>query len=68
MAFTTEQVLTMIDSSEESDIEEDPSFPLPHDSDFEEDELPLPSAIATQSGTQSGIGNTSDESNDTSTK
>ena len=38
MAFTTEQVLSMIDSSGESDIDEDPCFLLSHKSDSEGEE------------------------------
>ena len=34
MALTAEQVLHMLDSSDESEIEEDPEFLLPQDSDF----------------------------------
>ena len=39
MAFTTEQVLGMLDSSGESDIDEDPDFLLPHESESEEESI-----------------------------
>ena len=38
MAFTTEQVVNMLDTSGESDIDEHHCFLLPHDSETEEDE------------------------------
>ena len=41
MAFTVDQVLDLLDSSGESEIEEDPGFLLPHESDSECEE-PLP--------------------------
>ena len=44
MALTAEQVLDMLDSSDESEIEEDPEFLLPQDSDFDIEE-PVQSKI-----------------------
>ena len=41
MAFSVDQVLDLLDSSGESEIEEDPGFLLPHESDSECEE-PLP--------------------------
>ena len=41
MAFTADQLLDLPDSSKESEIEEDPGFLLPHESDSECEE-PLP--------------------------
>ena len=38
MAYTADEVLGMLDSSGESDIEEDPGFLLPHGSDSEGEE------------------------------
>ena len=38
MVYTADEVLGMLDSSGESDIEEDPGFLLPHGSDSEGEE------------------------------
>ena len=38
MAYTADEVLGMLDSSGESDIEEDPGFLLPYESDSEGEE------------------------------
>ena len=58
MAFTTEQVLGMLDSSGESYIDEDPDFLLPHESESEEESI-LATTFATfpppHNGTQEAI-------------
>ena len=38
MAYSTEEVLRFLDSSDESEVEEDPAFILPHESDSEVEE------------------------------
>ena len=58
MALTTEQVLAMMDSSGESDIEEDPAFLLPHESDSEEESIVASTSAtfpAPHNGTQETI-------------
>ena len=47
MALNPDQVLEMLDSSEESDVPEDPEFLLPHESDSEDESM-----VATTSGPQ----------------
>jgi len=42
IAMNDDQVVRMLDSSVESDIDEDPDFLLPHDSHSEEESLEAP--------------------------
>ena len=64
MAFSTEQVLNMLDSSDESDIYEDPCFLLPHDSESEADEPHLPTTSTSISATQTGTTESCDSSDE----
>ena len=64
MAFTTEQVLSMIDSSGESDIDEYPCFLLPHESDSEGEEPHSSNSSTTIPTIQTGAIENSDSSDE----
>ena len=63
MAFSTEQVLDMLDTSGVSDIEEDPTFLLPHDSESEEDEPQPQITTPAIQDTDTATSDSSDEEN-----
>ena len=64
MAFTAEEVARMLDSSDESEIEEDPLFMLPHESDSEHEEFFPCNSTTTVVSSISGTNEDSDTSDE----